>query len=220
MNRAMKIVRTLAVILLSFSTRSFCQTFHPVTPDTKGNRIELTVANTSATVAAESIGVMVTKRSPHLTFTSARQIIGLIQPGKESAAIFTFSVDRSAPANRRDTLEFKITDKNGLSWTKSITVQYSGPSTFALDQNFPNPFNPSTTIYYQLPKDSRVNLKVFDLLGREVLTLVNEDRPAGYHDAKWNAADVASGVYFYRMEAKPLDGGQGFQQVKEMMVVK
>lgn len=220
MNRAMKIVRTLAVILLSFSTRSFCQTFHPVTPDTKGNRIELTVANTSATVAAESIVVMVTKAPSHLKIIAAHQTIRVIRPGKEEDAVFTFDVDRGAPANKRDTLEFSLRDKSGFAWTKSITVQYTGPTTFALDQNFPNPFNPSTTIYYQLPKDSRVGLKVFDLLGREVSTLVNEDRPAGYHDAKWNAANVASGVYFYRMEAKPLDGGQGFQQVKKLMVVK
>jgi hypothetical protein len=75
------------------------------------------------------------------------------------------------------------------------------PTVFALGQNFPNPFNPTTVIRYQLPAASHVELKVYDILGREVTTLVNEQKPAGYYTVQFNAAGLASGVYFYRMKA-------------------
>ena len=70
-----------------------------------------------------------------------------------------------------------------------------------MQQNYPNPFNPSTTISYDLPTDSKVTLKVFDVLGREVATLVNGFVEAGSHQAVFNATRLASGVYFYRLQA-------------------
>ncbi len=75
------------------------------------------------------------------------------------------------------------------------------PRAFALSQNFPNPFNPSTTIEFALPKSSFVTLKIFDLLGNEVATLVAEKLPAGKHQRVWEAKGLASGVYLYRLEA-------------------
>ncbi len=75
------------------------------------------------------------------------------------------------------------------------------PREFALRQNYPNPFNPSTTIKYDLSVDSRVTLKVFNILGQEVVTLVSEDQKAGYRSVEWNASNMASGVYFYRLQA-------------------
>jgi len=220
MNPSSRMFVRFAALWFSVPAALLGQTVHPVAPDTKGNRIELSVANTSTNAPAESLTVRIGKSSPHVAFSSAMQSIRFIQPGKEGAAVFLFDVKRDAPVNKKDTLEFLVTDKSGFAWTKSVIVQYSGPMTFGLDQNYPNPFNPTTTIYFQLPKDSRVSLKVYDLLGREVTTLVNEDRAAGYHDARFNAGNFASGVYFYRMEAKPGDGGQGFQQTRKMVVVK
>ncbi len=75
----------------------------------------------------------------------------------------------------------------------------NAPVTFALEQNYPNPFNPSTTINYQLPTNSYVTLKVLDLLGREITTLVDAPKEAGTHTVEWNAAGAASGVYVYRL---------------------
>ena len=75
------------------------------------------------------------------------------------------------------------------------------PLTFALRQNYPNPFNPSTTIEYQIPNQSFVSLKIFDLLGREVATLVDEMNQAGIHSVKWDASVFSSGIYFYRLSA-------------------
>jgi hypothetical protein len=75
------------------------------------------------------------------------------------------------------------------------------PETFALMQNYPNPFNPATVISYQLPVNSYVTLKVYDLLGREVATLVNERKEAGNYSVQWNASGFATGMYLVRIQA-------------------
>ena len=75
------------------------------------------------------------------------------------------------------------------------------PEKFILCQNYPNPFNPNTTIKYGIPRTVNVELKVFDILGREVKTLVNETRNPGYYEVKFNASNFASGVYLYRLKA-------------------
>jgi hypothetical protein len=75
------------------------------------------------------------------------------------------------------------------------------PSEYSLSQCYPNPFNPSTKIGYQLPVASHVTLRVYDMLGREVKTLVDEVKPAGQYGVKLDARDLPSGVYFYRLEA-------------------
>jgi PKD repeat protein len=88
------------------------------------------------------------------------------------------------------------------------------PLTYELSQNYPNPFNPVTTIKYQMPKDGIVKISVYDVLGKEVKTLVNSFRQAGAYKVKLDAADLASGVYFYRMTA-----GR-FADLKKLIVLK
>ncbi len=88
------------------------------------------------------------------------------------------------------------------------------PMQFALEQNYPNPFNPTTVISYQLPVAGKILLKVYDVLGREVATLVNEVKPAGNHSVQWNAQGRASGVYFYRLNTKD------FVQAKKLLLLK
>jgi|GEM_PF-4211908 len=78
--------------------------------------------------------------------------------------------------------------------------------TFILAQNYPNPFNPTTTIWYQLPVISRVTLKVYNVLGQEVATLVDEDQGAGNHHAVWNATRFASGLYVYHLKIRDESG--------------
>jgi Secretion system C-terminal sorting domain len=88
------------------------------------------------------------------------------------------------------------------------------PQEFILSQNYPNPFNPVTTINYSIPKQSNVKIKVYNILGKEILTLVNETKPQGNYSVEFNANNLSSGVYFYR-----LSSGQ-FLQVKKMLLIK
>jgi bilirubin oxidase len=85
--------------------------------------------------------------------------------------------------------------------TTGITDRKIVPGTFSLGQNFPNPFNPKTVINYQLPMNSLVTLKVYDVLGREIKTLVNERQNAGSQNVTFNASNLPGGVYFYRLQA-------------------
>jgi hypothetical protein len=100
------------------------------------------------------------------------------------------------------------------SQINSFTVQ-AVPTQFELDQNFPNPFNPSTNINYSVPKTSLVTIKVYDILGKEVAALVNEEKSAGNYSVQFSAnSNMASGVYFYRMQAG------SFTETKKLILLK
>ena len=112
-----------------------------------------------------------------------------------------------------------------LQIAKAVIVSVRAPSgavpgDYALDQNFPNPFNPSTVIGYRLPADARVTLKVFDLLGREIATLVDGRVQAGSHSVTWNAASFVSGVYFARLSAWDPGGGMRYVKTTKLELLK
>ncbi len=85
---------------------------------------------------------------------------------------------------------------------------------FTLEQNYPNPFNPSTSIRYQVSSSSNISLKVYDILGKEIATLINEEKPAGNYEVNFNAAGLSSGVYFYKLHAGSL------VETKKMILMK
>ncbi|MEK7251583.1 MAG: FlgD immunoglobulin-like domain containing protein, partial [Bacteroidota bacterium] len=98
------------------------------------------------------------------------------------------------------------------------------PTVFALDQNFPNPFNPTTTIRFALPEQATVSLKIYNLLGQEIATLAEGDMPAAFHNVVWNGrnnsgAQVATGMYFYRLEATGVSGDR-FNSLKKLILLK
>jgi len=95
-----------------------------------------------------------------------------------------------------------------------LREKFEVPKIYSLSQNYPNPFNPSTTIRYALPSSAKVKLAIYDLLGREIATLVNEEQSAGWKEVKWNAINFASGMYFYTLTAG------NFVEIKRMMLIK
>ena len=91
---------------------------------------------------------------------------------------------------------------------------------YRLFNNYPNPFNPTTTIRYDLPEPAKVSLIVYDVLGRKVAELVNEEKAAGYHSITWNAANVASGVYLARFTAFDANGYSKYSRVNKLILMK
>ena len=119
------------------------------------------------------------------------------------------------------TVTGKDVDNSLISTTFNVTVTplvgvdvVEIPTDFSLSQNYPNPFNPSTTINFGLPNASNVSLKIYNILGEQVASLVNKVMPAGYHTVTFDASKLASGMYIYRLEAG------SFVQVKKMMMLK
>jgi len=93
-------------------------------------------------------------------------------------------------------------------------VDNPAPSDYALHQNFPNPYNPATTITYSLPIKSQVDLVVYNTLGESVTQLVNEEKEAGKYSVEFNAVGLPSGIYFYRLQAG------SFVETKKMVLMK
>jgi len=111
--------------------------------------------------------------------------------------------------------------KNGLVTGVPISQRPLLPSTYELSPNYPNPFNPTATIQYNLPYRSGVSLKVYDILGQLVATLASGMHEAGNQSVTWNASNFASGIYFYQLEATSIaDPSKTFTQVRKMVLLK
>jgi hypothetical protein len=102
----------------------------------------------------------------------------------------------------------------GCSDSKDVNVSVTSPIQYALEQNYPNPFNPNTIIKYSIPEDGLVKLKVYNLLGEEIITLVNSAQKAGRYEVVFDASKFASGVYYYRLETEK------YTSIKKMILIK
>jgi hypothetical protein len=122
-------------------------------------------------------------------------------------------------------VEFSSSDASSSSNRPKLTITYtlatkvelintSKPLNFQLDQNYPNPFNPTTKIHYSIPRSEFVSLKVFDLLGKEVITLVNQNQDAGNYETLFNSGHLTSGIYLYQLQAG------NFCDVKKLILLK
>jgi hypothetical protein len=104
----------------------------------------------------------------------------------------------------------------GTTYNKStdITGSENKPGSYHLDQNYPNPFNPSTRISFALPENGYVILKIYNSLGQEITTLINKELTAGMHNIEWNAANLPSGIYYYRIQSG------NFTDMKKMLYIR
>jgi hypothetical protein len=105
------------------------------------------------------------------------------------------------------------TTNGGVSFVEEEKINEI-PTTYSLTNNFPNPFNPSTKIRYSVPQSSRVVFRVFDILGDEIETLVDEQKAIGTYEITWYAENLPSGVYFYRLQAS------NFVEIKKMLLLR
>jgi len=141
--------------------------------------------------------------------------IGFI-PGRGTSttpSAYTF-MDKNVPSGHY-TYRLKQVDFNGEThYSKEVEVNVTAPKVFSLQQNYPNPFNPSTVIKYAVPSDGFVTLSVYNILGQKVASLVNQNVKAGSYEVKFNASNLSSGIYIYKLEAG------SFNATKKMMLVK
>ncbi len=125
--------------------------------------------------------------------------------------------DAAGDVYQFDDVKLELLPAPALASAPMVEVQI--PTEFSLGQNFPNPFNPSTTIIYTLPVDARVTLEVVDMLGQRIAQLVDGNLSAGYHDAVFDASTIASGMYLYRLNAVGTDGTV-FTRTEKMLLMK
>ena len=151
--------------------------------------------------------------NPHLSLDRSGRLHLVFVRGDNAGGPFGIYQMVSEPVCGPDTSENNPPD----------TTSPNIPESFALFQNFPNPFNSVTTIQYNVPEESRVNLRIYNLLGEEVKKLVDKNKPAGTYSVQWDGRDsygrrVSSGIYIYKIEAVNSSGK--FVKTKKLVLVK
>jgi hypothetical protein len=146
--------------------------------------------------------------------------VGYVKGQGNSNTQSSYSFEDNKLATGKYNYRLKQTDINGnfKYYSLSNIIEVGVPSKYNLSQNYPNPFNPTTKINYELPKDSKVNITVFDVLGREVISLVNQVQKAGYYTVTADGKNLASGTYFYRLVAK--SDNNDYVISKKMSIIK
>lgn len=182
------------------------------------NTISLSIQN-SSNIEAKSVSVTFDNVPIWLNFKSNTVFLKNIAANGSGDAEFTFSVDKKAPVGQEARLTAEISISDGQRWTKYITIQVEAPKDYKLYDNFPNPFNPSTKIAFELPKGSHVRLIIYDVVGREVAQVADGDYPAGYNEVVWNGMNrngeqVSSGVYFCRIST------DNWSAIKKMLMLR
>ena len=211
----------------------------PVVIPATGGRITYTLEVTSASAGTETVDLWVVITGPGVSVTRG-PVTWTLAPGETLTRALRQNVPAGAPSGSYTLAAFigdfpQAEDSDAFAWEKSASkgrvlaggmgwetdlspVTRAGtdaaPSTFALEENYPNPFNPSTNIGYTLPEAAPVRLSVFDALGREVAVLVAGAQSAGRHAVTWSADGLPSGLYLYRLEAG------SFVETRTMMLAK
>ncbi|QQS35980.1 MAG: T9SS type A sorting domain-containing protein [Ignavibacteriales bacterium] len=143
------------------------------------------------------------------------EVIAFVKGNGTTTETHTYSYSDKNLNTGKYTYRLKQIDLDGsFEYSNEIEFSIDVPVNFELLQNYPNPFNPSTTITYNIPQNAFIILKVFDVLGNSIATLVNEEQPAGSYDVKFDASGLSSGLYFYKLEYNDN------VQVKKMLLLK
>jgi hypothetical protein len=176
---------------------------------TNGRNVELNWATASET---NNSGFDIERSSANGSWTKIANVSG----NGTSAISHSYSYTDRNLASGNYSYRLKQIDFNGNFeyFNLNNEVIVGVPSNFSLSQNYPNPFNPSTKINFDLPVDGNVSLKIFDMSGKEVMTLVNEVRTAGYYSVNFNGASLSSGIYFYTIQSG------SFVSTKKMTLIK
>lgn len=146
---------------------------------------------------------------------SEYQKIGYVPAHGTTTQVQKYSYVDSKVVNGNYFYRLKQIDFDGtVNYSNELSINITAPTDFTLEQNYPNPFNPSTKITYTIPELTYVTLKVFDVLGQEIITLINEEKSAGRYEIEFDATALPSGIYFYKLQAG------NFVETKKMELTK
>jgi hypothetical protein len=185
-------------------TGSGCHTLQDgiVSASVNDLQVQITLSGTTSAVAGELVDsngtvVAVNNGTNSNPFT-------LTAPGPGT---YTINAGYANPSRRWDSTIVNITVTN-------INENKLNPTEFKLYENYPNPFNPSTTIRYSIPEASFTSIKIYDVIGNEVSSLVNENKSTGTYEVEFNAANLSSGIYYYTLQSG------SFRETKKMILLK
>ena len=183
----------------------------------QGNQLELAVANVGAEQMNE-IEVVAISVPDWLNLDTQSITLTGIDPSSEDFAVFDFSVDREAEVGESRLLSFEIRSGTNVIGKKEFLLAVQAPQEVKLDQNYPNPFSGQTRIGFDVPQEGRVQIAVYDMLGRQVTQLVDEAMAPGHHVEEWDGGLLASGIYFYVLKASSQDGTVELRRNKMILV--
>ncbi len=176
-----------------------------------GNNVQL---NWSTATEENNKGFEI-ERNQKLKSKKEWEKIGFVEGNGTTTEKHSYSFSDDAVQNREYHYRLKQIDFDGsYKYSKIVNVDVNQPIEYSLSQNYPNPFNPTTNIKYSISSNQFVTLKVYDVLGNEVKTLVSENKEAGNYTVKFDASNLASGIYFYRLKAG------NFSSVKKLILLK
>jgi hypothetical protein len=207
----MKVLKVITILFIYINVPAQNTYKVPVSEDL--NTIELEIKNETQKIIPEA-RIYISERPEWVKFETEEIIIKKLKSNETANVLFQFYLTTPEEYNQSSRVVFYIEKETGMKLLKQINIVPLPPVKYELQQNYPNPFNPITIIKYSIPIEGFANLSVYNALGERVTTLVNQVMKAGSYDINFNAAGIASGVYFYRIEVGD------FLSVKKMMVLK
>ena len=177
-----------------------------------GSKVELHWATATE---LSNYGFNIERISSSTTPNLGWEKIGFVEGHGNSNSPMSYSFTDVPQGGTKFQYRLKQIDTDGkYEYISVVSVNINSPNQYSLNQNYPNPFNPSTVITYSIAISSNVTLKVYDVLGRLVTTLVNENQEAGSYTLNFNAGDLSNGIYFYKIQSG------NFVAVNKMLLLK
>jgi hypothetical protein len=192
--------------------------FSPIA--SSGDRLAVTVILTKGSLAGNTVAVGAANiGTAASTWTQLNIPLVYTSPLAPDSCYIQFMVINSTSGQPKLGTYFLLDDLLFSGTASAVGDKVDLPSSFALEQNYPNPFNPSTNIRFSVAQAGHVSLKIYNVLGVEVASLVNEQKDAGTFNMNWNAAGMPSGMYLYRLSVTS-DKGQVLEQSKKLVLLK
>ena len=177
-----------------------------------GNKVEL---NWVTATEVRNYGFNIERFSSSTTPIQGWEKIGFVEGHGNSNSPKSYAFTDIPQGGTKFQYRLKQIDTDGkYEYSSVVSINLNSPNQYALNQNYPNPFNPSTVITYSIPVSSNVTLKVYDILGRLITTLVNENQQAGSYTVNFDARDLSNGIYFYKIQSG------NFVAVNKMLLLK